>query len=125
MTTVQRKIEKPWGHEIIWAQTEKYIGKILFIKNGHKLSRQYHILKEETILINSGILSLEVGSKEYTKIITLKKGEHFHITPNTIHRFRADHGDVEIFEVSTSELDDVVRLEDDYGRINNFSLQEN
>ena len=111
-----RKVEKPWGHEIIWAQTDKYVGKVLYIKEGHRLSRQYHKIKEETILVNSGILVLEVGAEEYKKDIILKKGDNFHVKPNTIHRFCAPHGDVELLEVSTPELDDVVRLQDDYKR---------
>ena len=109
-------IEKPWGGELIWAETEKYVGKVLFIKQGHKLSRQYHKIKEETIIVNTGILTLELGKKEKVQRITLNAGQTFHICPNTIHRFCAEYGAVELFEVSTPHLDDVVRIEDDYNR---------
>jgi len=111
-----RKVSKPWGYETIWAETKDYIGKVLYIKEGHKLSRQFHKIKEETIMVMSGILTLEVGPKEHIKQMLLKKGEVFHVKPNTIHRFIATAGDVEIVEVSTPHLDDVVRLEDDYAR---------
>ena len=117
MLVKQKKINKPWGHEIIWSHCNKFVGKILYINKGHKLSRQYHEEKEETILVLSGKLSLEIGipDEEFEKII-LKKGESFHVTPGTVHRFCAEQEDVELAEVSTPELDDVVRLEDDYSR---------
>jgi mannose-6-phosphate isomerase len=117
MIVEQKKINKPWGHEIIWSHCDKFVGKILCLKNGHKLSRQYHEQKEETIFVLTGTLSLEIGTpdKDFEKI-NLKKGQSFHVTPNTVHRFCAPYGDVELAEVSTPELDDVVRLEDDYSR---------
>ncbi len=108
---------KPWGHEVIWAETDKYVGKILFIKQGHRLSRQYHEKKEETIIVSSGQLLLEVGASQYKREISLGEGQSFHIKPNTIHRFCAPHGDVELYEVSTPELHDVIRVEDDYNRV--------
>lgn len=111
-----KKIEKPWGHELIWANTRKYVGKMLYIEKGHKLSRQYHKVKDETIFVQTGILQLELGAKEYKKITNLNPGQAFHVKPNTIHRFCAPHGDVILFEVSTPELDDIIRLEDDYSR---------
>ncbi len=117
MKVEQKKVTKPWGHEVIWSYCDKFVGKILFIKHGHNLSRQYHAKKEETIIVNYGILLVEVGPVEFKRDIILRKGESFHVTPNTIHRFCAPHGDVELYEVSTPELDDVVRLEDDYNRI--------
>ena len=116
MLVNQVKVSKPWGHEIIWSHCEKFVGKILCINSGHKLSRQYHVKKEETIFVLNGTLSLEIGMGETLKKIDLKKGQSFHITPNTIHRFCAAYGDVELSEVSTPDLDDVVRLEDDYNR---------
>jgi len=116
MVVKQKKIVKPWGHEIIWSHCEKFVGKILCINKGHKLSRQFHRQKEETIFVLTGTLLLEVGMGEKIEKITLKRGQSFHITPGTIHRFCAEYGDVELSEVSTSELDDVVRLEDDYSR---------
>ncbi len=116
MKVEQKIVQKPWGHEIIWSHCAKFVGKILFIKQGHKLSRQYHIIKEETIIVNSGILLVEIGAAEFKKDIILRKGESLHVTPNMVHRFCAPYGDVELYEVSTPELDDVVRLEDDYNR---------
>jgi mannose-6-phosphate isomerase-like protein (cupin superfamily) len=111
------KIEKPWGHEIIWAKTDKYVGKILYIKEGHRLSKQYHRSKEETIMVIEGSILLEIGDEESMIRISLKEGMSEHITPGLIHRFSAVFGsDAKIVEVSTPELDDVVRLEDDYNR---------
>jgi mannose-6-phosphate isomerase len=93
------------------------LGKILFIEYKKKLSRQYHVKKEETILVLSGTLLLEVGKGKNIKKIELKRGQSFHITPGLVHRFVAEFGDVELAEVSTPELDDVVRLEDEYNRV--------
>lgn len=108
-----KKIEKPWGYEIIWANTKNYVGKILFIKAGHRLSKQYHEKKEETILVKSGtLLNYDENDIEYK----INAGESFHVKPKQIHRFGAKDCDVEIIEVSTTELDDVIRLEDDYNR---------
>tara|TARA_Y100000592_G_scaffold94548_1_gene159497 strand:- start:769 stop:1119 length:351 start_codon:yes stop_codon:yes gene_type:complete len=115
MIDQKRTIEKPWGGELIWAETKDYVGKILFIKKDSRLSRQYHETKEETIFVKTGILGLEIGEKEIQQI-PLNAGQTFHITPGTIHRFCAPYGDVELIEVSTPHLDDVVRLEDDYDR---------
>jgi mannose-6-phosphate isomerase len=113
---MQNKINKPWGFEIIWSHCNKFVGKILSINKGHKLSRQYHVTKEETILVLSGTLALEIGKEEKIEKINLKKGQSYHITPGLVHRFCADYGDVELAEVSTPELEDVVRIEDDYDR---------
>jgi mannose-6-phosphate isomerase len=110
-----RTVEKPWGYEIVWAETKDYVGKLLHINDGHRLSRQYHEIKEETIFVSSGILTLEIGEEPSTQ--TLTAGLSYHVAPGTIHRFCACHGDVELMEVSTPHLDDVVRLEDDYRRI--------
>jgi len=113
-------IEKPWGYERIFAHTDKYVGKYLFIQAGHKLSRQYHEEKDETITILKGPLILEVGptaTDDEIVSLALVEGEAFHIPPETIHRFCAPaDSDVELIEVSTPELDDVIRLEDDYHR---------
>ena len=116
MIIEEKIINKPWGSESIWARTKDYVGKILFINKGHKLSRQYHEIKEETILVKSGSLVLELGSQSELKYMELGPGEAFHITPETIHRFCAPHNDVVLIEVSTPHLSDVVRLEDDYDR---------
>jgi mannose-6-phosphate isomerase len=112
-----RKIDKPWGYEFIWAETEKYVGKVLHICNGFCLSLQYHDVKDETIMVQSGVLTLEIGRDQSQQIFTLKPGETYHISPNVIHRMSALNGDVDVIEVSTPELDDVVRLEDNYGRL--------
>jgi len=113
---IKRMVPKPWGHEIIWGETKDYVGKLLYINQGHRLSRQYHEIKEETIMVITGTLLLEVGVGESMESLNLGKGENFHITPGLIHRFCAPYGDVEIMEVSTPHLNDVVRMEDDYKR---------
>jgi len=112
MKSMSNVIEKPWGHEVLWAHTDKYVGKILVIKEGHALSRQFHIEKDETILILDGELLFEQDGDE--KI--LHPGEAAHIPPDTVHRMTAV-SDCRIVEVSTPELDDVVRLDDNYGRV--------
>lgn len=108
-----RRIEKPWGFEIIWAETDQYVGKLLHIKAGHKLSKQYHQIKEETVYVTNGILHNYEADGSITKI---SPGGSLHIAPKQIHRFGANESFVELIEVSTNYLDDVVRLEDDYGR---------
>ena len=113
-------IEKPWGFEEIWAQTGDYVGKILHINTGHRLSLQFHRQKEETIRVLSGILEV-VHSEDSVdgQIIStiLEEGDIFHVYPMMVHRFCASQGtDVELLEVSTNYLEDVVRLEDDYSR---------
>jgi mannose-6-phosphate isomerase len=110
-----RRVEKPWGYELIWAETARYVGKILHINAGQRLSRQYHNKKEETFLVQSGEMDLEIGQGDGLKTLRLKALESFHCVPLTIHRMVAVT-DVDVLEVSTPELDDVVRLEDVYGR---------
>ena len=110
-----RKVDKPWGHELIWAHTDRYVGKLLHIKAGHRLSRQYHEVKDETILVLHGELVLELGHGESLTSRRMGELESYHVEPGTIHRFVAEQ-DVDLLEVSTPELDDVVRLIDDYGR---------
>jgi mannose-6-phosphate isomerase len=113
----QRKIPKPWGHELIFAHTKDYVGKILVIKAGHALSLQFHKVKEETIFLHTGEMNfvIEDDSGALTEI-TLEAGQSYHILPNRKHRMIAVK-DCEVFEVSTPYLDDVVRLEDSYGRV--------
>lgn len=113
--TVER-VEKPWGHELIWAHTDRYVGKVLHVKAGHALSLQYHERKDETIHVLRGRMRFFVGpSREELREVTLAEGQSFHVTPYTVHRMEAIT-DVDILEVSTPDLDDVVRLEDRYGR---------
>lgn len=110
-----RRVEKPWGHEVIWAETDRYVAKVLFIKKGESLSRQYHQKKDETFFIETGEMLLEIGEPPSLRRLEMKPGDTFHCPPGTIHRMRGTT-DVRVFEVSTPELDDVVRLEDAYGR---------
>jgi quercetin dioxygenase-like cupin family protein len=118
VSEIPRKVEKPWGHEIWWARTERYVGKILHVKKGESLSLQYHNVKDETILIQSGRLLFETrpaGDLGELRRIEMNPGDVFHITPGTVHRMTG-LTDCDIIEVSTPELEDVVRLEDRYGR---------
>jgi mannose-6-phosphate isomerase len=110
-----RRVEKPWGYELIWAETERYVGKVLHINAGQRLSRQYHNKKEETFLVQTGEMDLEVGQGADARIIRMRQLDSFHCLPKTVHRMVAVT-DVDVVEVSTPELDDVVRLEDAYGR---------
>jgi|TARA_R100000455_G_C6270407_1_gene126262 mannose-6-phosphate isomerase-like protein (cupin superfamily) len=113
-------VTKPWGHEIRFAQNEKYLGKVLYIAKGHRLSRQYHKIKDETIMVYEGSLTLELGipGTESFESRILNYGDTYRIMPGVIHRFCAPQDrPVVLIEVSTSELDDVERLEDDYKRI--------
>lgn len=109
------RVDKPWGHEIRFICTDRYAGKVLFIKAGSQLSLQYHEQKDEAFLVQDGKLELVLGKGDEQKVETLGPGEAWHITPHTVHRFRAVT-DCTLFEVSTPELHDVVRLEDDFGR---------
>ena len=109
------RIDKPWGYELHWAKTNRYVGKIIHVDAGHALSLQYHNLKDETILLWSGRLLFEISRGDETERWEMKKGESVHISPKTVHRMIAID-DCDIIEVSTPELDDVVRLEDRYGR---------
>ena len=111
-----RRVDKPWGYEIVWAEASRYVGKLLHINAGQALSYQYHEIKEETIYVLRGVLTLHVSQDEGPpSVVELGEGEAFHITPGLRHRFEAK-GEVELLEASTPELDDVVRLEDRYGR---------
>jgi len=118
MSDTPRRVEKPWGYELWWARTDRYVGKILHLCQGESLSLQYHNVKDETILLQSGRLLFETGAKgeqENLQRIEMKPGDVFHITPGTLHRMTGIE-DCDILEVSTPELEDVVRLEDRYGR---------
>jgi mannose-6-phosphate isomerase len=110
------RVVKPWGWEDRWAVTDRYLGKILHIKAGEALSLQYHHKKDECILIARGEMDLELGEDEqHMTTHRMKVGDTVHITPGLRHRMTAVT-DVDVFEVSTPEIDDVVRLEDRYGR---------
>jgi quercetin dioxygenase-like cupin family protein len=112
-----RKVNKPWGYELIWAENPKYLGKILYVMAGKRLSLQYHKVKDETILVKKGTMKLEFGnSKTGLQEIEMNEGDSFHISPGLLHRMAAVT-DCEVIEVSTSELADVVRVEDDHGRV--------
>ncbi len=114
---MSRVVEKPWGHELIWAETPHYVGKILHIKAGEALSLQYHRVKDETIMVLSGRMQLVYFvDGEPPKSRELGPRESFHVTPELRHSYIALE-DTDLLEVSTTELDDVVRLEDRYGRV--------
>jgi len=109
-------VPKPWGYELIFAKTDRYVGKILHINRGESLSLQYHEIKEETLYVVEGELRLTIEHDGDRRDVTLRKGEAFHIPPRLIHRMEAI-ADTDVAEVSTPELQDVVRLEDRYGRV--------
>jgi mannose-6-phosphate isomerase-like protein (cupin superfamily) len=110
------RVEKPWGYELIWAETDQYVGKVLHINAGESLSLQYHEVKDETILLFSGEMRFWAGpSPDQLDEVSLQRGEAFRVVPRTIHRMQAVT-DCDVMEVSTPQLDDVVRLEDRYGR---------
>jgi mannose-6-phosphate isomerase-like protein (cupin superfamily) len=113
---IGQTVTKPWGSELIWAQTSKYVGKVLVIKAGHSLSLQFHNKKEETLFLESGEVLLEAGlDLQHLTKVAFSLNRAFHIAPRTIHRLTAVV-DSRVFEVSTPELEDVVRIEDNYGR---------
>ena len=109
------RVDKPWGHEVHWAKTDRYVGKIIHVNAGHALSLQYHERKDETILLWSGRILFEIKEGESLTQREMTPGDRCHITPGTVHRMTALE-DSDIIEVSTPELDDVVRLADRYGR---------
>ena len=107
-----KKIAKPWGWELWFAHSSKYVGKIIFIKKGHRLSKQYHRYKHETVYADKGTWVLEIAGKKRR----MRPGSAAVVAPRVIHRFTAPFEDVRLLEVSTPQVTDVVRLEDDYGR---------
>ena len=110
-----QRVPKPWGHEVIFAKTGRYVGKILHVNKGECLSLQYHEMKEETLYVVAGELKLTIEYDGDRREVVLRAGEAFHIPPRLIHRMEAVV-DTDVAEVSTPELDAVVRLEDRYGR---------
>ncbi len=115
--TEVRTVQKPWGHEIIWAANELYVGKILHIEAGQQLSVQYHHVKDETIYLLAGEMNycVQLEGDDEPRDVRLAAGEAFRITPGTIHYMKAVT-DCDVLEASTPHLDDVVRLKDRYGR---------
>ncbi|MGZ4395772.1 MAG: cupin domain-containing protein [Gaiellaceae bacterium] len=111
-----RRVEKPWGYEVIWGHSERYVGKELFVREGHALSLQYHEVKDETIYVQQGRIELQVGPRDGELASeVVGPGRSFRLPPGTVHRMRALEDSL-LLEVSTADLDDVVRLEDRYGR---------
>ena len=110
-----RRVPKPWGYELIFAKTDRYVGKILHVNKGESLSLQYHEMKDETLYVVTGELLLTIESDGDRRELPLRQGEAFHIPPRLIHRMLAIV-ETDVAEVSTPELEDVVRLEDRYGR---------
>jgi mannose-6-phosphate isomerase len=113
---VPKRVEKPWGYELIWAETQQYVGKVLHINAGELLSLQYHEVKDETIFLFSGEMRFWVGpDPEALEEIRLGPGDAFRVSPGTVHRMQAIT-DCDVMEASTPHLDDVVRVQDRYGR---------
>jgi mannose-6-phosphate isomerase len=114
--TTPRRVDKPWGWELVWAETDAYVGKLLFIRAGESLSLQYHETKDESWLVREGRAKLELGDRDGELDSTeIAPGDTFRFRPGTVHRLSALE-DTLVVEVSTPELDDVVRLDDAYGR---------
>ena len=110
------RVEKPWGHEILFARSERYCGKVIFVRAGEQLSLQFHRVKDETIYVHSGRIELEIGEPGGpldTEVVG--PGRSFRLRPGVVHRWKALEDSI-VLEASTPELDDVVRLEDNYGR---------
>jgi mannose-6-phosphate isomerase-like protein (cupin superfamily) len=110
-----RVVPKPWGHEVIWAHTDRYVGKLLHVKAGHALSVQYHERKDETLHLLRGTMIYRVRDGEALVEVPLRAGESFRNEPGTVHQMEAVT-DCDVLEASTPDLDDVVRLSDRYGR---------
>ena len=112
-----RRVEKPWGYELIWAVTDLYVGKLLFVAAGHSLSLQFHREKDESWYVQSGRAKVELGEVGEAVLVeeVVTVGSAFRFEPGTVHRVTALE-DTTILEVSTPHLEDVVRLEDSYGR---------
>ena len=116
MAQLPYRVDKPWGYELIWARTDRYVGKILHVRAGHILSLQYHREKDETMYVLAGELVLRTRTNDEMESRPLKAGQSVHIPPGLIHQIEAIE-DSDVLEASTPELDDLVRLEDRYGRI--------
>jgi len=115
VSDVPYRVEKPWGHELIWARTDHYVGKILHVKAGHTLSCQYHNVKDETMHVLRGELILRIGTVGRLEERPFRAGESMRVLPGVVHQIEAVT-DTDVLEASTPELDDLVRLSDRYGR---------
>ena len=115
MSDVPYRVEKPWGYELVWARTDRYVGKLLHVKAGHVLSLQYHNRKDETMHVLRGELILRTQDGNVLGERPFKAGETVHIPPKLVHQIEAVV-DSDVLEASTPELDDLVRLQDRYGR---------
>jgi mannose-6-phosphate isomerase-like protein (cupin superfamily) len=115
MAELPYRVEKPWGHELIWARTDRYVGKILHVKAGHALSCQYHNIKDETLHVLRGELILRLGRAGDMEEVRFRAGDSMHIPPGLVHQMEAVI-DTDVLEASTPELDDLVRVSDRYGR---------
>jgi mannose-6-phosphate isomerase-like protein (cupin superfamily) len=114
--TTPRRIDKPWGWELVWAEADDYVGKLLFVRAGESLSLQYHELKDESWLVQQGRARLELGEVGgELEVVEIAPGDAYRFRPRTVHRVTALE-DTTVVEVSTHHLTDVVRLEDKYGR---------
>lgn len=109
------KVKKPWGYELVWARTDRYVGKVLHIEPGQVLSLQYHTKKDETIHVLKGEIIFRVQEGGELKERRMREGESYHIVPPTVHQMEAVTA-ADLLEVSTPEVEDVVRLKDRYGR---------
>ena len=109
------RVDKPWGYELIWARTDRYVGKILHVNAGHALSCQYHTIKDETLHVLRGEVILRLGRGEDTEEIRFRAGDSMHIPADLVHQMEAVI-DTDVLEASTPELDDLVRVSDRYGR---------
>jgi mannose-6-phosphate isomerase-like protein (cupin superfamily) len=116
MTDLPYRVDKPWGHELVWARTDRYVGKILHIEPGHVLSLQYHNKKDESIYVLTGEIILRIQQGDTLIERPMAQGTAFHIEPKLIHQFEAVVP-TDLLEASTPEIDDVVRLKDRYGRV--------
>ena len=115
MAEVPYRVEKPWGYELVWARTDRYVGKILHVDAGHALSCQYHNVKDETLHVLRGELILHLGRDADRTTRRLTAGDSIHIPAGMVHQMEA-LTDTDVLEASTPELDDLVRVSDRYGR---------
>ena len=117
MKTSARRVDKPWGHELIWAENDLYVGKLLHVRAGEALSVQMHEMKDETLFLLRGRIRLRIGSSpDALEEVGLDAGDSIRLRPGTVHAIEAIT-DADVLEASTPHLDDVVRFHDRYGRV--------